>query len=164
MCDDQVFRAISREETEVKKMELPAALGLLPESRRGEGASGAPTDFDDCIHQLNRSTSVPEGIRAVLPIGEGCIVTGGCDQYIRVWDGVEPKHSFPMCGPTPQNPYSASQARPSRVQCIADEGEDVCREQWARMIFSTVGILNEACPSSTNAVCHHTFNDRRRAL
>jgi len=101
----QVFRAIEREETEVKKTELPSALRLRHQSRGSR-------QFGEQL--LNAPPRAKEGIRSVMAIGEGGVITGGSDKYIRVWDGIDPKNSFPMCGPPPQNPYSDSEVRFSR--------------------------------------------------
>ena len=99
----------------MKKMELPSALAggsssKVQRSMGGGGGSIYDTAMEDySMQQLKRPPTMHGGIRTVLPIGEGSVITGGDDKYIRVWDGVDPKHSFPMCGPMPQNRHSQPQ-------------------------------------------------------
>lgn len=135
-------------------MELPSALGNL---RHGVGVSDALASSQYCGHQLTMAPSVTEGIRCVLPIGEGGIITGGYDKYIRIWDGVDPKRSFPMCGPTPRNPYSDTQVGQTD-QAISLL---VCfRMRLTDMIFSIVVTLRRAFRLSTSAACRLIFNVR----
>lgn len=41
-----------------------------------------------------------EGLRAVLPLAYGGVLTGGSDACVRLWDGQEPKQSYVVCGPS----------------------------------------------------------------
>eukprot|EP00210_Caulerpa_lentillifera_P004626 g4412.t1 len=97
----QVFRAIPREETEVRKMELPSALAAS--RRETHGVGQIQNELESRHQKLRLSHSPNEGIRCVLPIGGGSVITGGYDKFIRVWDGIEPKRSFPMSGPSPRS-------------------------------------------------------------
>lgn len=136
----------------MKKMELPAALTKPKEMRSSTMMDS--TSYAYSTH-LNLSPSMEEGIRCLLPIGEGTIITGGHDKTLRVWDGMDPKSSFPMSGPRPKNPYS-DQVR----FCSFGSKEQVFR--WlVDMIFNTVVILNKALRSWMSVVCLHIFRTWR---
>ncbi|GAX85401.1 hypothetical protein CEUSTIGMA_g12817.t1 [Chlamydomonas eustigma] len=41
----------------------------------------------------------PAGVRCMLPMPSGHLLTGGTDRGIRLWDAVRPGHSYLVCGP-----------------------------------------------------------------
>ncbi len=41
----------------------------------------------------------PDGMRALLPMGAGPLLTGSTDTAIRLWNGARPEASYVVCGP-----------------------------------------------------------------
>ncbi|KAH7675013.1 Non-specific serine/threonine protein kinase protein [Dioscorea alata] len=52
------------------------------------------------IDELNDPSSRHPGIRSMLPLPGGDLLTGGTDLKIRYWDNASPARSFTVCGPS----------------------------------------------------------------
>ncbi|KAJ0965888.1 hypothetical protein J5N97_027026 [Dioscorea zingiberensis] len=52
------------------------------------------------IDELNDRSSRHPGIRSMLPLPGGDLLTGGTDLKIRYWDNTSPVRSFTVCGPS----------------------------------------------------------------
>eukprot|EP00252_Welwitschia_mirabilis_P026191 TRINITY_DN8476_c0_g3_i2.p1 TRINITY_DN8476_c0_g3~~TRINITY_DN8476_c0_g3_i2.p1 ORF type:complete len:750 (-),score=115.92 TRINITY_DN8476_c0_g3_i2:109-2034(-) len=55
------------------------------------------------LSELNDPAPHIAGIRTLLPLQGGDVLTGGSDMKIRLWDHASPERSYCICGPSAQN-------------------------------------------------------------
>lgn len=76
------------------------------------------------------------------------MITGGYDKFVRVWDGIDPKRSFPMSGPSPRS--------------IKEQG--IYSFQYSRNIEQGVPIINECClRSHYQQLSHEGFSRKQNS-
>ncbi|XP_051113860.1 serine/threonine-protein kinase VPS15-like isoform X2 [Andrographis paniculata] len=101
-CCHQVLRATNNEsDSENGNSSSPWALA------RSSGKGNAKSDTKRSIlnsmyriDELNEPSSRIPGIRALLPLPGGDLLTGGTDLKIRRWDHCSPERSYCVCGPS----------------------------------------------------------------
>lgn len=95
----QVFR-VANNETDTEMSDLPWALArpsnktnLKPDLRRNSNTKYR-------VDELNEPPPRIPGVRSLLPLPGGDLLTGGTDLRIRRWDHFSPDRSYSICGPT----------------------------------------------------------------
>uniref|UniRef100_A0A7N1A303 non-specific serine/threonine protein kinase n=1 Tax=Kalanchoe fedtschenkoi TaxID=63787 RepID=A0A7N1A303_KALFE len=94
----QVFR-MANNDSEAEAPELPWALAkpsskpsLKPDLRRN-------VNLKYRVDELNEPPPMLPGVRSMLPLPGGDLITGGTDLKIRRWDHSRPEKSYCICGP-----------------------------------------------------------------
>ncbi|XP_078429707.1 protein kinase family protein / WD-40 repeat family protein isoform X2 [Wolffia australiana] len=80
---------------------LPCALRKSPgKSVVKKGKENTSVDSKYRIEEFNRPPPRLSGIRSLLPLPGGNLLTGGTDLKIRFWDHLSPYKSYCICGPS----------------------------------------------------------------
>ncbi|GMH35843.1 hypothetical protein BSKO_03711 [Bryopsis sp. KO-2023] len=153
----QVLRVIPREETDHGKMEPPAAL-TAPSTPRNPPqlsrmSSGDPLRMgfarELAVHELYMPQPRSEGLRAVLPLSYGGVLTGGSDACVRLWDGKEPKQSYLVCGPPVVD----------KLKVVEKASQPHYKYQYSHHTNYNIPIIDECCLPTHTAPVADPFQD-----
>eukprot|EP01018_Ginkgo_biloba_P018920 Gb_24427 [translate_table: standard] len=76
--------------------QLPSKLGVVLGTKQNGNSKYR-------VDELNAPPPRLPGIRSLLPLQGGDVLTGGTDLKIRLWDHFSPDHSYCVCGPSTKN-------------------------------------------------------------
>ncbi|RAL37168.1 hypothetical protein DM860_004090 [Cuscuta australis] len=145
----QVLRVASNE-SESEKPDLPWALAKLSSKATTKQDKRRNPNSKYRVEELNESPPRLPGIRALLPLPGGDLLTGGTDLKIRRWDHCSPERTYCVCGPSmkgvPNNDF---------YEVKSSFGVQVVQEAKRRPLASRVtakAILSAATTDS--AGCH----------
>ncbi|CAL9043768.1 unnamed protein product [Musa banksii] len=95
----QVLRVASGEnEAETSNVTRALARPSSKQSSKPDGKRGTSSKYR--TDELNEPAPRLQGIRSLLPLPGGDLLTGGTDLRIRYWDHSSPDHSYCVCGPS----------------------------------------------------------------
>ncbi|KAL5213166.1 hypothetical protein ABZP36_024013 [Zizania latifolia] len=115
----QIFRTASTENEAV----VPKAPSIHPNTKD----ETRPVNYKYRIEELSDPPPRLPGIRSLLPLPGGDLLTGGTDLKIRYWDQARPEQSFCICGPSAKgvgNGESYDIRSSSCVQVV----QEICRQ------------------------------------
>ncbi|KAK3016471.1 hypothetical protein RJ639_007720 [Escallonia herrerae] len=92
----QVLR-VANNDSDAETSDLPCALAR-PSSKASSKPDIRRSKYR--VDELNEPPPRLPGIRSLLPLPGGDLLTGGTDLKIRLWDHVSPKRSYCICGPS----------------------------------------------------------------
>eukprot|EP00803_Ostreobium_quekettii_P008996 evm.model.scf_1860.2 EVM.evm.TU.scf_1860.2 scf_1860:23679-25299(-) len=127
-------------------MEQPTALGPPPAQRNSSQLRSAESGSDPLRTSLAKDLAIQElympqprqeGLRSVLAMPGGALLTAGSDRCVRYWDGLEPKSSYIVCGPPVRDELSEMQ--------LADRPRPHYTHQYTLHRLHEVPILDECC-------------------
>lgn len=95
----QVFRVPSND-GETETSDLPWALARPPIKTNPKSDPRRNVNLKYRVDELNEPPPLLSGIRSLLPLPGGDLLTGGTDLKIRRWDHSRPERSYAICGPT----------------------------------------------------------------
>ncbi|XP_029116329.1 serine/threonine-protein kinase VPS15 isoform X2 [Elaeis guineensis] len=95
----QVFRTASGE-SEAEMSNVPQALARSPYKPTCKQDVKRNASSKYRIDELNEPAPRLPGIRSLLPLPGGDLLTGGTDLKIRYWDHTSPDRSYCICGPS----------------------------------------------------------------
>ncbi|KAI3447049.1 hypothetical protein Pfo_003714 [Paulownia fortunei] len=95
----QVLRATNHE-SDAENCELPWALARPSSKTNTKSDLRRSINSKYRIDELNEPSPRVPGIRALLPLPGGDLLTGGTDLKIRRWDHCSPDRSYCVCGPS----------------------------------------------------------------
>ncbi|XP_024979474.1 serine/threonine-protein kinase VPS15-like isoform X1 [Cynara cardunculus var. scolymus] len=95
----QVLR-LANSDSDAEISELPRALARPPSKTNSKGDARRSANFKYRVDELNEPPPRSPGIRSLLPLPGGDLLTGGSDLKIRRWDHYSPEKSYCICGPS----------------------------------------------------------------
>ncbi|KAL6519149.1 Serine/threonine-protein kinase [Orobanche gracilis] len=95
----QVLRATNHD-SDAENCELPWALARSSSKINAKSDLRRTINSKYRIDELNEPSPRLPGVRALLPLPGGDILTGGTDLKIRRWDHCSPDRSYCVCGPS----------------------------------------------------------------
>ncbi|CAM8941988.1 unnamed protein product [Rhodiola kirilowii] len=95
----QVFR-MTNNDTEAEISELPWALTKPSSKQNSKPDSRTNMSPNYRVDELNEPPPTLPGVRSMLPLPGGDLLTGGTDLKIRRWDHSRPEKSYSICGPS----------------------------------------------------------------
>ncbi|KAL7093690.1 hypothetical protein ACP275_11G054800 [Erythranthe tilingii] len=146
----QVLRA-SNHDSDMENSESPWALtrpsgktNTKPDPRRSMNSKYR-------IDELNEPSSRVPGIRALLPLPGGDLLTGGTDLKIRRWDHCSPDRSYCVCGPSIKGV-----GNDDFYETKSSFGVQVVQEAKRRPLATRLtGKTILAAAATDSAGCHH---------
>ncbi|KAL3825203.1 hypothetical protein ACJIZ3_021232 [Penstemon smallii] len=146
----QVLRAANNE-CDAEDHESPWALGRQP------GKSNTKPDLRRNINSKYRIDELSEppprlsGIRALLPLPGGDLLTGGSDLKIRRWDHCSPDRSYCVCGPSIKGAV-----KDDLYETKSSFGVQIVQEAKRRPVATRLtGKAILAAAATDSAGCHH---------
>ncbi|GAB4852674.1 Serine/threonine-protein kinase [Ancistrocladus abbreviatus] len=95
----QVLRVTSND-GDIESSDLPWALARPPNKSNSKSDPRRNVNPKYRVDELNEPPPRLSGVRSLLPLPGGDLLTGGTDLKIRRWDHCRPEKSYCMCGPT----------------------------------------------------------------
>ncbi|KAL8228586.1 hypothetical protein R6Q59_000026, partial [Mikania micrantha] len=95
----QVLR-IANNDNDTETSDLPWALARPPNKTHLKVDSRRNVNFKYRVDELNEPPPQSPGIRSLLPLPGGDLLTGGTDLKIRRWDHSSPERTYCVCGPS----------------------------------------------------------------
>ncbi|CAI9782563.1 unnamed protein product [Fraxinus pennsylvanica] len=95
----QVFRAANND-CDAEYSESPWALARTSSKTNNKLDVKRDLNSEYKIDELSRPSSRLPGVRALLPLPSGDLLTGGTDLKIRRWDHCSPNQTYCVCGPS----------------------------------------------------------------
>ncbi|KAI3714696.1 hypothetical protein L6452_21655 [Arctium lappa] len=95
----QVLR-VANSDSDAEISDLPRALARPSSKTNSKGDARRSANFKYRVDELNEPPPRSPGIRSLLPLPGGDLLTGGSDLKIRRWDHCSPEKSYCICGPS----------------------------------------------------------------
>ncbi|MFS7916753.1 putative protein kinase CMGC-Pl-Tthe family transcription factor WD40-like family [Helianthus anomalus] len=95
----QVLR-VANSDNETETSDLPWALARPSNKTHSKVDSRRNVNFKYRVDELNDPPPRSPGIRSLLPLPGGDLLTGGTDLKIRRWDHASPERTYCVCGPS----------------------------------------------------------------
>lgn len=95
----QVLRVVSND-SDADLSDLPSALTRPPSKANMKSDLRRNVNPKYRVDELNEPSTRLPGIRSLLPLPGGDLLTGGTDLKIRRWDHCSPDRSYGVCGPS----------------------------------------------------------------
>ncbi|XP_058213700.1 serine/threonine-protein kinase VPS15 isoform X2 [Rhododendron vialii] len=95
----QVLRVVSND-SDADLSDLPSALTRSPSKANMKSDLRRNVNPKYRVDELNEPSTRLPGIRSLLPLPGGDLLTGGTDLKIRRWDHCSPDRSYCVCGPS----------------------------------------------------------------
>lgn len=95
----QVFR-VPGNDGDSETSDIPWALARPPNKTNSKSDPRRNINLKYRVDELNEPPPRLSGIRSLLPLPGGDLLTGGTDLRIRRWDHSRPERSYCICGPT----------------------------------------------------------------
>ncbi|KAL2229029.1 probable serine/threonine-protein kinase vps15 isoform X1 [Sesamum indicum] len=146
----QVLRAANHE-SDAETCESPWALARPSSKSNTKSDLRRSINAKYRINELNQPSMRLPGIRALLPLPGGDLLTGGTDLKIRRWDHCSPDRSYSVCGPSIKGV-----GNDDFYETKSSFGVQVVQETKRRPLATRLtGKTILAAAATDSAGCHH---------